>query len=110
MHNIVKLSCLVLFVGLLAARPAHASASAEELQKQTDFKKAYASPDKADHLKAVALLEGATDESSRKLLVTVINVDTYKEVQIEAYKLLSQMPTRDQGLSQLLVSLFNNLK
>jgi hypothetical protein len=94
----------------LAGRSYAASASPEELQKQTDFKKAYASSDKEDHLKAVALLDGATHESTRSLLATVIQVDPYREVQIEAYKILSQMPARDMSLAQLMVSLFNGLK
>ena len=94
----------------LAGRGFAANASPEELQKQTDFKKAYASSDKEDHLKAVALLDGATHESTRSLLATVIQVDPYKEVQIEAYKILSQMPARDMSLSQLMVSLFNGAK
>ena len=94
----------------LSVRVFAAGASAEELQKQNDFKKAYATSDKDDHIKAVALLDGCTHESTRSLLATVIQVDPYKEVQIEAFKVLSQMPARDMSLSQLLVSLFNGVK
>lgn len=104
---------IALIAGLVfsfSMRAAFASASPEEIQKQNDFKKAYASSDKDDHLKAVALLEGATHESTRALLATVIQVDPYKDVQIEAYKLLSQMPARDMSLAQLMVNLFNGHK
>jgi hypothetical protein len=89
---------------------AAANVSPEELQKQNDFKKGMSSPERLDHVKAVALLEGATHPSSAGLLSTVVQVDPNKEVRLAAFKLLCQMPAKDPGMSQVLVNHFKNIK
>jgi len=89
---------------------AWAAASAEELQKQSEFKKTYKALDKEEDLKALVVLDGATDRGTWQLLGTVIQTSTFKDVKVEAFKLLSAMPTRDQNLATMLVQIFQSTK
>ena len=82
----------------------------EEAAKQAEFRKTYGSKDKADKIKAIALLDGCHHPSSLQLLVTVINAESDHELKIEAFKLLSSAKVRTPAHSQLLVSLFQQLK
>lgn len=84
--------------------------SPEEKEKQTAFRKAYATPDPAERAKALEQLEGATHPSTSELLSVVARTDPAKETRLAAYKVLSKMPARDAGLSQLLTALFQNIK
>jgi len=68
------------------------------------------SPERIEHMKAIALLEGATHPSSAELLSLVIQVNPNKEVRVAAYKALCQMPSPDPRLSMVLVNLFKNIK
>ncbi|HYG73659.1 MAG TPA: hypothetical protein VEK08_01400 [Planctomycetota bacterium] len=101
---------LLLAVVSGTAQLALAAVSPEETQKQNEFKKSYKGLEKEEDLKALAELEGAVDRSTWQLLTTVIQTSNFKDVRIEAFKLLANMPCRDQSLAQLLVQVFNNAK
>lgn len=82
----------------------------EELQKQNEFKKAYATLERLDRMKALQLLEGATHPSTWELLAAVAQTDNYKEVRTEAFKMLSTMPARDPNLAHILATIFSSIK
>jgi hypothetical protein len=84
----------------------HAAVSPEELQKQNDFKKAYTTPDKLERKKACLLLEGLADSSSLTLLTTVCNGDADNEVRVEAFRVLSKAPVRDNSMARALAGIF----
>lgn len=82
----------------------------EELQKQNDFKKMYATGERTDQLKSIELFEGATHPSSRQILTTVVSTSQYTEIRNAAFLRLAQMPATDPGLSLHLANLFRSLK
>jgi hypothetical protein len=84
--------------------------SPEERDKQSEFKKAFASLERTDHLKAIELLEGCTHPSTRQLLAAVITTSKYPEVKHAAFARLSMMPATDPSLSILLANLFKQEK
>jgi hypothetical protein len=106
----LKVAGALLLVLSASAAVKAATVSPEELQKQNEFKKAMSSPERIDHMKALALLEGATHPSSAELLSLVIQVNPNKEVRLAAYKALSQMPSPDQRLATVLLNHFKNIK
>jgi len=105
-----KTACAMalLFAGVAAVLAA--DSSFEEAKKQEDFKKAYLDRSQPDHLKTLALLDGAKDPSTWEILVQVARQDPSKEVRFAAVKMLCGMPARSPKLAEVLVSLFEELK
>ncbi|MGD0089302.1 MAG: hypothetical protein ABSE73_05220 [Planctomycetota bacterium] len=102
----VVCAILLLFAGE-AVLPA-ADASFDEMKKQEEFKKTYSS--QPDHLKALALLEGASHPSTWELLIKVARVDASPEVRYAAFKMLCAMPAHTPKLAETLATLFGELK
>jgi hypothetical protein len=86
------------------------NASPEELAKQQEFKKAYASQDKVERVKAVEMLEGFTHPSTLQMLTTVFSSDRDEDVKKAAFHTIAKAPAHDPGVAQLLVNMFNQVK
>lgn len=85
------------------------AATPEEQKKQDEFKKAFASPDKAVKLKAIESLEGSTDPGVLNLLRAVMG-DPERDVRLAAYTAISKFPARDYSVAQMLAKMFSDLK
>ncbi|HEY3323509.1 MAG TPA: hypothetical protein VGP72_23855 [Planctomycetota bacterium] len=108
MRNLALSVLLLVCAGAWCSTPT--GIPADELDKQTDFKRAYASREKDDHLKALQGLEGCTHPTTWEILATVVRVDQFPDVRLAAYRMLSLMPARDESLSRILVDFFQSLK
>jgi HEAT repeat protein len=103
------------YVGLVAvaifcmAALATQAATPEEQKKQEEFKKAFASPDKAVRIKAIESLDGSTDPAVVNLLRAVMG-DPERDVRLAAYTGISKFPAHDLSVAQLLAKMFNELK
>jgi hypothetical protein len=96
---------------VLSLAPVFAAGTVDpEKQKQTDFKKACASPDKDERGKAYALFEGSTDPSSWDLMVKALSFEKESSVKIEGFTVLSKLPARTGALATKLAQLFNALE
>lgn len=103
------LSLAVLFFAAVGSVRAE-NVAPEELQKQAEFKKLYATGERVDQVKAADALDGASHPSSRQLLSTVVTSTPYAEVRNAHFARLAKMPATDPGLSVLLANLFRQLK
>ena len=100
---------LLLLMGVSTLLRAEA-VSPDEVKKQNEFKQAYSTPERGDRVKALEMLKGLTHLSTAEILATVASVDQYKEVRVEAFKMLSQIPARDPSLAHAMVSAFQATK
>ncbi len=98
------------FAALSFVHAAVAPLSPEESKKQEDFKKAYGSTGKKDRIEAVQHLDGCAHPTTIQMLQTVISVDTYPEVKGAAFRILTNVPATDPGVSQMCAQIFDSLK
>lgn len=103
------LSLAVLFLAAVGSVRAE-NVSPEEMQKQNEFKKLYATGERVDQVKAADALDGASHASSRQLLATVVSTTTFPDVRNAHFARLAKMPATDPGLSVVLAQLFRQLK
>lgn len=106
--SIVKLACVM---ALFCAGTVHAAApSPDEVKKQGEFKKAYGSQVTKDRLAALENLTDCTHPSTMSILSTVATTDADKEVRIEAFKRLAEMPARNANVAKMLTQIFTTAK
>jgi len=104
----LKLACMM---AVFAASVLHAAAaSPEEVKKQGEFKKAYGSQVTKDRLAALENLTDCTHPSTMSILSTVATTDADKEVRIDAFKRLAEMPARNAGVAKMLTQIFSTTK
>lgn len=96
--------------GVLACAHAASQLSPEELKKQNEFKKAYENPGKKDRVDAVHILDGCAHPTTMAILNTVIATESFTEVKVAAFRILTTIPATDPGLSQMLAQVFDSLK
>jgi len=108
---ISKFAMLACAMVLLGASALHAAApSPEETKKQGEFKKAYGSQVTKDRLAALENLTDCTHPSTMSLLSTVATTDADKEVRIDAFKRLAEMPQRNASVAKMLTQIFTTAK
>ena len=99
---------------LFFLRPAQCSdepASPDEIKKQDDFREKYRTALSTDQrMAAVKSLDGCHHVTTSRLLETVVENETRKEIRIAAFELLCTFPAHDLNLEQLLITLFNRSK
>jgi len=111
MERIKVMLRIISFIVLFASvAPVQCGTPPEDLKRQEEFKKAYSSPHRLDHVSALDLLDGSTHMSTWQMLSTVVSVDPFVEARTAAFKKLSLMPATDPGLSTVLVHHFQALK
>lgn len=101
-------------IGIFFLRSAHCGDDAvtpEETKKQGDFREKYRTALSTDQrMAAVKLLDGCHHSSTTKLLQSVVETETRKEIRIAAFEMLCTYPAHDLTLEQLLIALFNRSK